>query len=176
MCGQGEALEDFFGWALVRSSLLHGGPTSLGDLLQPFLARSDSTVASAAPGSPVHAVLLPTACEDLQVHLTHGRRADGDQWKTRCPLELLAEDPHVLVHHTHGRMGGPDWMFAAHGTDGTAVPVILQGKNSISGTVVDALSSPDMAAGTMTAHERCPRTRTCGGWSLNTPPGLRPCG
>lgn len=122
---------------------------SLGELLGPFFARAESTMG--VRGS-VHPAVLPAVCDDYEVLLTHGCRADVGAWRDRCPLELLATMPNALVHGTDRdhRMGGPDIMFLAHHrVTGDTRPVLLQlqkplGASTSSYSLLDALSSVNM--------------------------------
>lgn len=142
----GPAQEACFAWGLVRRCLLRGADASrmtLGELLGPYFARCASTM---DVRGNVHAALLPSACDEYEVALMRGCRADGEAWQRRCPLELLERVPDVLVHHTTNRMGGPDIMFLArHRVTGDTKLVVLQMKNRVSDTLDDALPSVDLA-------------------------------
>lgn len=142
----GPAQEACFAWGLVRRCLLRGAGAprmTLGELLGPYFARCASTM---DVRGNVHAALLPAACDEYEVALTRGWRADGEAWQRRCPLELLERVPGVLVHHTTARMGGPDIMFLVrHCVTGETRLVVLQLKNRVTDTLENALPSVDLA-------------------------------
>jgi hypothetical protein len=144
----GPAQEACLAWALVRACISRAAegraPLTLAELLGPFLARDDSMV-EASGG--VHPELLPPAIDNLVVDLKHGHRCDGDEWRDRCPLSLLAEHPSTLLHHPDNGMGGPDIMFPARDRiTGQLRPVLLQLKNRAYGGLADALRSVDVGA------------------------------
>ena len=140
----GAAQEACFAWQLVRQCLTWNSPRmTLGELLAPYLARVESTM---DVRGNVHPAVLPSVCDDYEVALTRGCRADGAAWKDRCPLGLLGTTPDALVHHTSPRMGGPDIIFLArHRVTGDTRPVLLQLKNRATDSLAAALPSLDMA-------------------------------
>lgn len=143
----GPAQESCFAWELVRRCLLRPAgdpPMTLGELLGPYFARVDCTM---DVRGGVHPALLPSACDDYEVILTHGCRADGPAWSTSCPLDILRREPDALVHHMQNRMGGPDIMFLVrHRFTRVTRPVLLQLKNRATASLAGALPSVDMAS------------------------------
>lgn len=139
----GPAQEACLAWELVRRCLVRRAPMALGELLKPYFARVECTV---DVGGNVHPGLLPAACDEYEVALTGGHRADGPAWRDKCPLELLQTTPTVLVHHPPDRIGGADIMFLVRHIDtGEGRPVLLQLKNRATGSLSDALRSLNIA-------------------------------
>lgn len=140
---QGETLEQCLSWALVSRFLRKPGPPTaipLGDLLAPFLAVPADGSMSDARGR-MHDGLIPALLNELSVRLDRGIRCDGGEWESRCPLELLEQQPTALLYHTTNGMAGPDIIFVASFPDGRQRLVLLQLKNRSTGSISDALPS-----------------------------------